>query len=295
MTSSSTADVPVRHHRALVNDVLLHYVTAGEGPPVALLHGFPETSTAWRKVLPLLATGHTVIAPDMRGLGHSQRPSTGYDKRTVAADIVALLDHLGHPAARVVGHDMGGAVAYAMAAAHPERVTHLAVLEMVLPGFGLEESTQLRADGQHLWHIPFNASVEVAAALVAGREELYLDRFYRASGPYDPTAFSEHDIAEYLRCYKAPGAMRAAFEWYRALYQDAEDNRRAAAARPLTMPVLAVGGSHRLGAAVARSLRAVARDVVDVVLPRCGHYPHEEQPELVADLLRDLFARTARP
>jgi pimeloyl-ACP methyl ester carboxylesterase len=141
----------------------------------------------------------------MRGLGHSQRPSTGYDKVTVAADVVALLDHLEHAAARVVGHDMGGAVAYAMAVAHPERVTHLAVLEMLLPGFGLEEQMQLRADGQHLWHIPFNASVETAAALVAGREELYLDRFYRASGPYDPTVFTEDDIAEYLRCYTAPG------------------------------------------------------------------------------------------
>jgi pimeloyl-ACP methyl ester carboxylesterase len=291
MTPPRTADIPVRHERALVNDVLLHYVTAGEGPPVVLLHGFPETSAAWRKVLPLLGADHTVVAPDLRGLGHSHRPDTGYDKMTVAADIVALLEHLGHPTARVVGHDMGGAVAYAMAAAHPERVTHLAVLEMLLPGFGLEESIQLRADGQHLWHIPFNASVETAAALVAGREELYLDRFYRASGPYDPTVFAEADIAEYLRCYKAPGAMRAAFQWYRALYQDAEDNRRAAATGPLTMPVLAVGGSYRIGAGVARSLRAVARDVVEVVLPRCGHYPHEEQPEQVAELLRELFAR----
>jgi pimeloyl-ACP methyl ester carboxylesterase len=237
--------------------------------------------------MPLLATDHFVIAPDLRGLGDSQRTDGRYDKRTVAQDVAELLDILGVATARVVGHDMGAAVAYALAARHRDRVSHLAIVEMLLPGFGLEEAAA--EAGTTFWHVPFNMARDVPEALTAGREREYLHRFYYAS-PYDPTTFSHADIDEYLRCYRAPGGMRAGFEWYRALTQDARDNRESARA-PLTIPVLALGGAHRMGDRVRASCTQVADDVEGVVWERCGHYPHEEHPERLADLLRAHFAK----
>jgi pimeloyl-ACP methyl ester carboxylesterase len=262
------------HERASVNGVQLHYVTAGCGDDaIVLLHGWPETSYAWRHLMPLLEPDHRVVAPDLRGLGDSARTDGGYDKRTIAKDVVELLDLLGIDVAKVVGHDMGAAVAYALAAAYSDRVSHLAILEMLLPGFGLEEAAAIIQVGTTFWHVPFNMARDVPEALTYGREREYLYRFYKAS-PYDPSVLSESDIEEYLRCYRAPGAMRAGFEWYRALTTDVRDNRLSART-PLKIPVLALGGQHRMGDRVRASCTQVAEDVEGVVWERCGHYPHE--------------------
>jgi pimeloyl-ACP methyl ester carboxylesterase len=279
----------ITHDRATVNRVQLHYLSAGHGDAVVLLHGWPETSYAWRRLMPLLAADYFVLAPDLRGLGDSQRTDAGYDKQTIAQDVAALLDLLEIRTARVVGHDMGATVAYALAAGHRERVSHLAIIEMLLPGFGLEEAAAVTEVGTTFWHVPFNMARDVPEALTHGREREYLYRFYRAS-PYDPTVFSDADLDEYLRCYAAPGGMRAGFEWYRALTKDARDNR-SAARTPLPIPVLALGGAHRMHDRVRASCAHVATDVEGVVWERCGHYPHEEHPERLAALLRRHFAK----
>jgi pimeloyl-ACP methyl ester carboxylesterase len=282
------------HDRATVNGINLHYVHAAPPEPtgdaVVLLHGWPETSYAWRKIIPALSERVAVLAPDLRGAGHSERRGP-YDKATMAADVLALCDLLGHRRIVAVGHDMGAIVAYALAAVYPDRVTKLVVLEMILPGFGLEEATHIRRGFSTMWHIPLHLAPRGhAEALTHGREDVYLHRFLHDS-LYDPTSLTDEDRAHYLRAYQAPGAMAAGFEWYRTLFDDADWIREAAARRRLDIPVLAIGGAHRIGDAVRASLAGVADDVVGEVWERCGHYPHEEQPDRLNSRLLEFCQR----
>ncbi|ADB33083.1 alpha/beta hydrolase fold protein [Kribbella flavida DSM 17836] len=279
----------IEHHRAHVNDVQLHYLLARSTTPVdeavVLLHGWPQTSYAWRKVIPGLSARYDVVAPDLRGLGDSQRRGP-YDKTTLARDVAELVEQLGHRRIHVVAHDMGATVGYALAHQEQQRVASLVVLEMLLPGFGLEEAASLREGGTTFWHLAFHlAEGGHAEALTQGREATYLHRFYTDS-LYDPTSLTAEDRAHYLRAYEAPGAMHAGFEWYRTLFDDARDNRRRVQERLLDIPVLAIGGAHRMGDRVRESLAQVARSVQGETWEHCGHYPHEEQPErLVTRLL----------
>lgn len=275
-------DPSFTHHTTVVNNVRLHYVTAGHGDPVVLLHGWPETWYQWRKVIPALAERYTVIAPDMRGLGDSAKPATGYDKRTVADDIYQLVRKLGCQRIFLVGHDWGGPVAYAYACAHPEDVRRLVILDVPIPGAGLEELPQMSRRGG-LWHISFHNVRDLPEALVAGRERIYLTWFYRTA--YNPTAITEEDIDEYVRCYSAPGAMRAGFEYYRAFWTDVDHNKENAKTK-LKMPVLALGGKYSFGKRTLTSMQALAEDVRGGEIDRCGHWISEEQPEyLVTQLL----------
>lgn len=284
-------DTTFTHHTAEVNGVKLHYVVGGKGEPVVLLHGWPQTWFEWRKVMPRLAEKYTVIVPDLRGLGDSSRPAAGYDKRTVAEDVHQLVRQLGHRRVHVVGHDWGGAVAYAYAAAHRDEVGRLAVVEMVLPGFGIEEFvTRAPRDGDFS-HMPFHMARDIPEMLVQGRERLYISWFYRHH-TYNKAAFSEADIDEYARCYAAPGALRAGFEYYRAIPQDAEHNAENARTK-LAMPVLALGGSMSIKGGVERSMRAVAADVRGGVIERCGHFVPEERPDELADRLLLFFGGDA--
>ena len=265
-----------------VNDVRLHYVTAGQGDPVVLLHGWPQTWYQWRHIIPALAQQYTVIAPDMRGLGDSSKPASGYDKRTVADDIYQLVRRLGWQRIFLVGHDWGGPVAYAYACAHPEAVRRLVILDVMIPGAGLERIPQASPRGG-LWHLSFHGVRDLPEALISGRERLYLSWFYRTA--YNPTAISEADIDEYVRCYAAPGGLRAGFEYYRALWQDVEHNKEHAKSK-LTMPVLALGGEYGFGARTLRSMQELATHVRGGVIAHCGHWIAEEQPaELIAQLL----------
>jgi pimeloyl-ACP methyl ester carboxylesterase len=275
----------VTRHTSTVNGVRLHYLRAGSGDPVVLLHGWPQTSYEWRKILPALAARFTVIAPDLRGLGDSSKPVTGYDKRTLADDVYKLLGELGVERIHLVGHDWGGVVAYAYAAAHPGDVRSLAVLDVAIPGAGLEQIPQA-SPTRGLWHISFHGVRDLPEALVSGRERTYLTWFYRTA--YDPQAISEEDIDEYVRCYSEPGALRAGFEYYRAIWQDVEHNRENAKTR-LEMPVLALGGDRGFGDLTRHSLEAVARDVRGVVLERCGHWVPEERPAELLEHLLTLF------
>ena len=277
----------ITHHVAELSDVRLHYVTAGDGPPVVLLHGWPQTWYEWRHVIPALAEHHRVIAPDLRGLGDSSRPEGGYDKKTIAGDIWELVDsELGQTRFQLVGHDWGGPTAYALAAAHPEVVAGLVIIDVVIPGDGGDFS-----QGGRRWHHQFHMTPDLPEALILGREEIYLRWFYRTFG-HRPDAISENDIAEYLRTYAQPGAMRAGFEYYRALPRDAADNAEIVARFKLPMPVLAIGGGggRGRGAEPEQSLRRVATNVRGEIIGACGHWVPEEQPERLARLLLTFFA-----
>jgi len=277
--------VEVEHHQADLGDVRLHYVTAGTGFPVVLLHGWPQSWFEWRHIIPGLQERFRVIAPDLRGLGDSSRPADGYDKKTVAHDVWRLVTEvLGVSRFHLVGHDWGGPTAYALAAAHPDAVRTLTILDVTIPG----DSSPNISQGGRRWHHALHQTPDLPEALITGREDIYLGWFYRNYGAR-PDAISDADIAEYLRIYRQPGALRAGFAYYRAIPRDIVDNAATAAAFKLPMPVLALGGDRSWGRGmeVVESLRRVAVDVRGGVIENCGHWIPEEQP---ADLLRRLLA-----
>jgi len=299
MATDTVHGVTMNHHRQRVNDVLLHYVTAGDtdGEAVVLLHGFAQSWYEWRRdVIPALAGKYFVVAPDMRGVGDSEKPLTGYDKRTMAEDIWQLVRHLGLSRIYLVGHDFGAAVAYAFAAAHPDAVAKLVIAEMIMPGFGYEDCMQAPfvtdGLGRKVWHLAFHDAPDLPEALIAGRERMYLQWFHNNFG-YVPNAICEEDLDEYVRNYAAPGGMRA-LDYYRTHFIDAEHNRESSKT-PLTMPVLAIGGAGFLGPIVARGMSQLAENVRGEVIPECGHWAPDEQPEAFNKLLLEFLDDSARP
>ncbi|MGQ0662383.1 MAG: alpha/beta fold hydrolase [Pseudomonadota bacterium] len=276
------------HHDADLGEVKLHYVTAGAGEPVVLLHGWPQSWYEWRRVIPLIAPHYRVIAPDLRGLGDSSRPQGGYAKRIIAGDIRRLVaDHLGLDRVFVVGHDWGGPVAYALAAADPGAVRRLVIVDVVIPGDGGDTFSQ----GGRRWHHAFHQILDLPEALIAGRERIYYAWFYR-NWAARPDAIAEADVDEYLRTYAEPGATRAGLAYYRALLQDAADNREVVKRMKLPMPVLALGGATGWGRGLEtfESMRRVAADVRGGVIEDCGHLVPEERPEELARQILAFFA-----
>ncbi len=285
------SDVAFEHAYAETNQVRLHYVSLGDGEPVVLLHGWPQTSYEWRKLMPLLADRYRLIAPDLRGLGDSSRPATGYDKITVAGDIWALMrDHLGYEGFSVVGHDIGAPVAFRLAADHPDAVRHLVLLDVPVSG---DRPTDQTATVMPRWHHLFHNVRDLPEALTAGRERLYLEWFFQ-HGANVAGSFQEADILVYTRAYEQTGAMRAGFEHYRARSRDADDNRATLASGfRLPMPTLGIGGggSRGRGELVVESLRRVARHAEGGAMPDCGHFIPEERPAELAEQLRVFLGR----
>ena len=263
-------------------DVRLHAVIGGDGPPLLLVHGWPESWYTWRHLMPALAEEFEVIAVDQRGMGLSDKPEGGYDTGTQARDLVALMDALGHQKFAVVGHDTGFAISYALAADHPERVERVALLE--IPGSpGTGDSPPLFLPGplnDRLWHLGFNRIDKLNEQLVAGREDLFFRwEFDAAAKP-----LSDAEIGYYVRGLSDPDSLRGSFGWYRALEETiAQDQQRKTT--PLAMPVLAIGGEMSFGPVVGQAVQAVADDVQSVVIPATGHFLSEESP---SDLLAAL-------
>ncbi len=266
------------HGSAYVNGVELHYVRAGEGPPLLLLHGWPQTWYEWREVIPPLAEEYTVIAPDLRGMGDSGKPREGYDKRTVADDTRELVHELGFEEVAVVGHDWGMPTAYAYAARYREEVQALGVMEAMLPGVREDDKLGM------LWHVRFHQVRDLPERLVSGNEETYLKWFYR-EGAYDPSAIDREALQEYVRSYSAPGGLRGGFEYYRAYEEDAEHNREHTE-EDLEMPVLALGGEASFRSMPVEDMEAVATDVDGEVVERAGHWIPEERPDYLVERLR---------
>ena len=283
--------------RVRVGDVALA-VTAVDGPagggaPVLLLHGWPQTAHAWRHVAPLLAARHAVVAPDLPGFGASTIPADGYDKRTVAGHLGGLMRELGHQRYHVVGHDLGGQVAYALAAQWPDDVASLVLVEAGVPGLGRSmESANPLTGGS--WHFGFNMLPDLPETLVAGRERAYLRFLFLRDtiGLVETAAIGPADLDVYAGSLARPGALRGSFAHYRALHRDIADNRASASAHRLTQPVLVVGAEAGVGLSWLDSVQEAAEHVESVLVPGSGHYLPEEQPAALSDLLVDFLSRT---
>ena len=272
-----------------VNGLRLHAVTGGDGPPLLLVGGWPQTWYAWREVMPALARDHTVVAVDSRGAGLSDKPDDGYDAGTLAADLAALMAALGYDRFDVAGHDIGTWTSYALAADFPERVGRLAVLEAMIPGLSPSPPAfSPAALNQKLWQFGFNRLTGLNEELVRGRERLFFGWQF-ATKAATPTAIPAYAVGVYVDAITAdPRALWASFEYYRALDETIAQNEQRSKTR-LTLPVLAVGGALWSGATAAQTMRLAADDVTEVVLDDCGHYPAEEQPARFAEILHDFL------
>ena len=274
------------HHKTTVNGILMHYVTGGKGDPIVLLHGWPETWYEWRQVIPeLIDSNYTVIAPDMRGLGDSEKPQTGYDTKTLADDIYQLVNKLGYGKIYLVAHDWGGPVAYSYAAAHPEDVKKMVILDTLLPGFGLEEAGNFSPNGG-LWHFSFHSVRDLPEKLIDGKEDMYLNWFY--DWTYNQSAITPEAREEYIKQYSKPGAMRAGFEYYRAIFDDAEQNKEYGKEK-LNVPILAIGGDAGIGNHTAFAFQKVANNVTGITLSNTGHFIPEERPGFLIKQILGFF------
>jgi pimeloyl-ACP methyl ester carboxylesterase len=277
------------HHTAPVNGIQMHYVMGGKGDPVVLLHGWPETWYAWHKVMPALAKNYTVIAPDLRGLGDSSKPPTGYDGNTTAEDIYQLVSQLGFSKIFLVAHDVGAQTAYSYAAGHPNNVSKLVLMDYVFPGF-----YPPNLEGVCCWWFSFHQTRDIPEFLTAGNEREYLSWHYRGLA-YNPEAITEADIDTYVSSYSTPGGMRAGFEYYRAFPMNAEQNK-ALSETKLQIPILALGGDiypalggDYPGNVALESTQALAANVTGITVPLSGHYIAEEQPVFLVKELAKFF------
>jgi pimeloyl-ACP methyl ester carboxylesterase len=264
---------PAFQAREFATDGATIYARAGgQGPTVVMLHGFGDTGDMWAPLAALLAKDHTIVAPDLRGMGLSSHPEGGYDKKTQAVDIAHVLDRLKIQKADFVTHDIGNMVGYAFAAQYPARVARWVVMDAPLPGIGHWDQIIL---SPALWH--FNFRGPDVERLVMGRERIYLDRFWNELSA-NPKSIDEATREHYAALYARPGAMHSAFNQFAAFTQDAIDNKAFVAKGKLTMPVLAIGADKSFGAGMADELRFVATDVTSVVIANSGHWLMEEQP-----------------
>jgi len=264
------------------NGTQIHVRVGGSGPAVILIHGFGDTGDMWAKLAEDLVRDHTVVVPDLRGMGLSAKPDGGYEKLNQAADMRAVLEALGIDKADIIGHDIGTMVAYAYAARYRDKTEKLVVMDAPVPGIPPWDDI---VRSPQLWHFDFGGPD--MERLVKGRERIYLDRFWNEFAG-TPSRIGEATRHHYAALYARPGAMRAAFAQFRAIRRDAEDNKKAVATK-LTMPVLAVGGEKSFGAMEAVVMRNAATDVTEVVVPEAGHWLMEEQPAATVKAIRQFL------
>jgi pimeloyl-ACP methyl ester carboxylesterase len=284
--ASAQAQVPdfpasFRTQEIATNGATIHVRVGGQGPAVLLLHGYGETGDMWAPMAADLARDYTVVVPDLRGLGLSSKPASGFDKKTQAGDVAGVLDALKIERAGLVTHDIGNMVGFAFAAQHPERVQRLVLIDAPVPGVGPWEEI---LKNPLLWHFRFGGPD--MERLVAGRERIYLDRFWNEFSA-TPARFTEASRQHYAKLYALPGAMHSGFAQFAAFDQDAIDNRAyLAAGGKLTMPVLALGGEKSFGLTMAAVMRAAATNVTEGIIPDSGHWIMEENPTATVAAVR---------
>jgi pimeloyl-ACP methyl ester carboxylesterase len=274
------------HTQEIKSDgAVIHVRIGGHGPAIVMLHGFGDTGDMWAPLAAALYKDHTIVVPDLRGMGLSSHPEGGYDKKTQATDIAHVLDALKIDKVDLVTHDIGNMVGYAFTAQYPSRVTRWVAMDAPLPGIGPWDEI-IRSPA--LWH--FNFRGPDVERLVKGRERIYLDRFWNELSAH-PKSIDEATRQHYARLYARPGAMHSAFNQFAAFQQDAADNQTFLAKGKLTMPVLAIGAEKSFGTQMAADLQFVATDVTGVVIPDSGHWLMEEQPAATIAAIRDFIGK----
>lgn len=276
-------------HTVTANGIRQHYVEAGDGPPLVLLHGFPETHYAWRNQIPVLAQNYRVIVPDLRGYGATDKPAAGYDKRTMANDLRALIDKLSIERIALISHDRGARVATRFAKDHPDAVDRLVVMDNV-PTRVVAQSINAQI-ARAYWFFLFHQVPDLPEALIAGKERIWLRHFF-SDWCYNPNTISGEAFDTYVRAYEAPGAVRGAMADYRANAEDVAQDKVDADVQ-IACPTLALWGEEFYAVGkmfdMAEVWKGMAKNVVTHPIPRAGHLPHEEQPALVNQLLVDFL------
>lgn len=273
------------HRRVVAGDINIHAVIGGSGSPLVLIHGFPQTWWEWRHMMPQLAKRHTVVAVDLRGAGHSEKPQGGYDKHSMASDVHAVMTTLGFTKYAVCGHDIGAMTALALALTQRDAVTHLAVLDASQPGWSrwVQNSHE-----QKVWHFAFHMKRDLPELLIQGREREYVSAFIYDRA-FDHGAHSVDEIDTFARALAQPGNLRGGLEWYRAFPRDHE-NALVWKEERLSIPVLALGGEHSYGSLIVPMLEEFASNVRGGSVSGCGHWLPEEQPDEVATQLMQLLS-----
>lgn len=284
LTASASAQ-EIASKFAEANGVRLHYLVAGKGDPVVLLHGYAETSRMWRPLMKELAKTHLVIAPDLRGAGSSEAPPSGYSKAALAKDIHALVTSLKLGPIKLAGHDIGLMVAYAYAAQYPAEVKRIVLMDAFLPGVGNWKDVWLMRD---LWHFHFYGTTPLA--LVSGRERIYFEHFWNDFAADKTKSVPEADRRFYAREYAKPGHMKAGMEYFRNFEQDAKDFAEFAKT-PLPMPMLVLSGEKASGEFLISQGKLVATNVEGVIVKGSGHWLMEEAPDVVIPKLVDFLSR----
>jgi pimeloyl-ACP methyl ester carboxylesterase len=276
--SSQAADLPTGAESkfAQVNGMRMHYVKMGKGPLLILLHGWPQTWYEWHKVMPALADKFTVVAPDLRGLGLSEKTLTGYDKHTLANDVAALMKHLGEKSAIVVGHDMGGKVAYVLSLLHPQLVSKLIMVDCMPPG---TENMDPAKGG--MWHYGFHMAAEFPEMLTKDREREYISA-QMTQWLHQKDAITPDARNEYAQHYASPGGMTAGFNYYRTLLDDARF-LSAYADRKLSMPILTVAGRYGVSDNLFKAMVPKANQLKGVIAEESGHFVPEEAPAFLTE------------
>ena len=271
-----------KHEYAMVNGVKIHYVTGGKGEPLLLVHGFGENWYMWNRLLPELSKHFTVIAPDLRGVGESDKPASGYDKKNMAVDMHELMTKLGYHKINIAGHDIGMIVTYAYAAQFPGDVKKIAFMDALLPGIEPVWS-QVKAQA---WWFGFFAQPH-SGEIISGNAGLFLTDFWPVVG-YQTNAFTQTERDEFIRAYSVPGATTGAFHWFGEFSNDAVDDVKFMENK-LSMPLLAMGSEHFAGSFLTAHSRLVANDVHEIIIKDSGHWVVQEQTAQVQKALLDFF------
>lgn len=282
----------IQHDKIRANGMEMHYRFTGQGEPIVLLHGWPQHSLMWNRVMAELADQYLLIAPDMRGAGGSSITAGGYDKRTMARDLRAFLEKLNPGPIFLVGYDHGVGVAYQYAGAHPSDVRRLALAEYALPGFGYEAKLTPSRDWDvsSSWQLSFFTQPDVAELFIRGKERELLSWFFWKMSA-NPEGVSGDDFEEYVRQIIKPGALRAGLNYYAAVWQDMDDHAETARFGKLMMPVMGIGGRWGFAEKTAEHLKALAENVSETVIEGAGHWPADESPKEFARVLRDFFIK----